>query len=468
MSEKTEKPSRKKLEDARKKGQLARSRVLSSAAVCFGGVCGLLLSVEGTAHRLLGWLTVLLNGQEHSVPHALEQALTVCARAVAPPLLGAVSGALAVGVLSAGLSFRPETVLPKFERIDPSQGFERLFRFRSVIDVLKSAAMVVLLAGLLTLLVRPHAATLLRGARQDGLGGWWMLLNLLQQVLLKSCLALGVFGAFDYGLMRWRHQKDLMMSRDELKREHKDAEGDPHHRKRRSAHRALAQGGPARGISKATAVVVNPTHIAVALRYADGECEAPYLVAKGRDEEAFDLRREARRLGIPVVKDIPLARSLIHYDVGEEIPEELYRAAAVVLKARRRSQRGYCWSKRVRTVISKVLPWPSAERSNRTSPPISRASPRANGSPNPAPPPLEDAAWTKGRKICSCAASAMPAPLSLTWKTRSAFAPCCSQFPERVTVPPRVNLSAFPTTLVRIWCRRTGSVSTRLGRWTGA
>jgi type III secretion protein U len=79
-------------------------------------------------------------------------------------------------------------------------------------------------------------------------------------------------------------------------------------------------------------VVVNPTHIAVALRYASDECEAPYLVAKAREQEALDLRREAVRLGIPVVRDIPLARSLIHYDVGEEIPAELYEAAAAVLR----------------------------------------------------------------------------------------------------------------------------------------
>ena len=123
------------------------------------------------------------------------------------------------------------------------------------------------------------------------------------------------------------------MTREEVKQEHKKSEGDPHHKaKRKALHRQLATGGPARGVQKATAVVVNPTHIAVALRYDQAECEAPYLVAKGREEDAFEIRREAKALGIPVVKDIPLARSLIHYDVGEEIPEELYRAAAAVLK----------------------------------------------------------------------------------------------------------------------------------------
>ncbi len=85
-------------------------------------------------------------------------------------------------------------------------------------------------------------------------------------------------------------------------------------------------------------MVVNPTHITVALRYATKECEAPYLVAKGHEADALGLRREAERLGIPVVRDVPLARSLIHYDVGEEIPEELYQAAAAVLRVARETR----------------------------------------------------------------------------------------------------------------------------------
>ncbi len=142
-----------------------------------------------------------------------------------------------------------------------------------------------------------------------------------------------LLGVADYALARRRHLKDLMMTREETRREYKESEGDPHHKAQRKAlHRQFTQGGAARGVQKATAVVVNPTHLAVALRYDGQECEAPYLVAKGREEDALALRREARRLGIPVIRDVPLARSLIHYDVGEPIPEELYQAAAAVLR----------------------------------------------------------------------------------------------------------------------------------------
>jgi type III secretion protein U len=159
------------------------------------------------------------------------------------------------------------------------------------------------------------------------------LLSLLQPLVIKAAVVLVVLGVGDWMLAKRRHVKDLMMSHQEVKQEHKNSEGDPHHKsKRKSLHKQLANGGRARGVQKATAVVVNPTHIAVALRYAEDECDAPYIVAKAREEDALKLRQEAAALGIPVVRDIPLARSLIHYDVGEEVPEELYQAAAAILK----------------------------------------------------------------------------------------------------------------------------------------
>jgi type III secretion protein U len=164
-------------------------------------------------------------------------------------------------------------------------------------------------------------------------------MGLLGPLALRLAWVLVVLGVGDYALSRRRHVKELMMTREEVKREHKESEGDPHHKSQRKAlQRQLAAGGAARGVQKASVVVVNPTHIAVALRYATEECEAPYLVAKGREADALSLRREAERLGIPVVRDVPLARGLIHYDVGEEIPEELYQAAAAVLRVAQESQ----------------------------------------------------------------------------------------------------------------------------------
>jgi type III secretion protein U len=321
MSEKTEQPSAKRLREARQKGQIPRSRLLSSSAVTLGGLLGFTAFAPEGFERLKAWTSQLLLHQEAT--GVWEEGLGLLARMSAPALGGAFLGSLLVSVAMVGLELNTEHVMPKLERLSPLAGFKRLFSVRSLVEVGKALLVVAVVGVLVWSEVKEVGPDALRAAWLDGALGFagrlaWLLL---------------VLGVADYALARWRHIKDLMMSREEVKREYKESEGDPHHKAQRKAqHRQLSQGGAARGVQKATAVVVNPTHLAVALRYDTEECDAPYLVAKGQEEDALALRREARRLGIPVLRDVPLARSLIHYDIGEPIPEELYQAAAAVLR----------------------------------------------------------------------------------------------------------------------------------------
>jgi type III secretion protein U len=331
VSEKTEQPSEKRLREARRKGQLPRSRLLSSAAVTVGGLVGLGAGwPQGTA-RLSAWTATLL--LEQRADGAWQEGLAVAALLCVPVLVGALLASLAVSIAVAGLAFHPEQVTPQLERISPAAGFKRLFSKRQLTEIGKALLLTGVVGGLLGSALRDDATDALRAAWLPGAAALSVLLERLSTHVVRVAWIVLVLGVGDFLLARRRHVRDLMMTREELKREYKESEGDPHHKGQRKAqHRQLAQGGPARGLHKASAVVVNPTHIAVALRYASDECEAPYLVAKAREQEALDLRREAVRLGIPVVRDIPLARSLIHYDVGEEIPAELYEAAAAVLR----------------------------------------------------------------------------------------------------------------------------------------
>ncbi|SEL51406.1 type III secretion protein U [Stigmatella aurantiaca] len=331
MSDKTEKPTAKRLRDARRKGQIPRSRLLSSSAVTLGGVLGFTAFAPEGFEQLRQWTAHLMVGGE--TVGAWEEGLWLAIRLSLPALGGALVASLSVSLAMAGLGLNLEHVFPKAERISPLAGLKRLFSVRSVLEGLK----VLLVAAVLAALVwdgmeeaGPEAF------RTVGLGGAEALMHLvkmLEPLILRLAVCLVVLGGADYVLARFQHFKDLRMSREEVKREYRESEGDPRHKAQRKAlHRQLAQGGPARGVRRASAVVVNPTHIAVALRYDLQECEAPYLVAKAQEEEALALRREAQRCGIPVVRDVPLARSLISYDVGEPIPEELYQAAAAVLR----------------------------------------------------------------------------------------------------------------------------------------
>lgn len=334
MSEKTHQPTAQKLREARKKGQIPRSKLFTSAAVTLGGLAGTLAFAGDSSVRLQAWTVSLVGLSQQDPTAAMWDGVRVLALCTAPSLVGALGGALAASVaMVGGLEVNADAVTPKLERLDPAEGFKKLFSVRQLVDVLKGLLVAAVIAWLLWSAVRDAAPWAFRGLSHEGAAGFVALLSLLRPAVLKAAAVLLVLGVGDWALARRRHVKDLMMSHEEVKQEHKNSEGDPHHKaKRKAEHKRLASGGPARGVQKATAVVVNPTHIAVALRYDEAECDAPYIVAKGREEDALKLRKSAQEQGIPVIRDIPLARSLVHYDVGEEVPEELYQAAAAVLK----------------------------------------------------------------------------------------------------------------------------------------
>jgi len=331
MSEKTEKPSAKRLRDARRKGQIPRSRLLSSSAVTLGGLLGFTAFAPEGFERLREWTAQLLLEQRSF--NAWEEGLWLLARLSAPAMGGALVASLGVSVAMVGFELNLEHLSPKLERINPAAGLKRLFSVRSLVELAKALVVMGVVTTLVWSEVEKAGPDGLRAVWLDGAVGLSQLVGRLALLATRIAWMLLVLGMGDYALARRRHIQDLMMTREEVKREYKESEGDPHHKAQRKAlHRQFAQGGQARGVQKATTVVVNPTHIAVALRYDSKECEAPYLVAKGREEDALALRSEAQRLGVPVVRDVPLARSLIDYDVGEQIPEELYQTAAVVLR----------------------------------------------------------------------------------------------------------------------------------------
>lgn len=341
MGEKTQQPTPKKLRDAEKKGQIPKSKLLTSAATTLGALLPLTVFGGDAWKRLVAFTSNLLLAQETSPTRALQDGLVLLAVCAAPVLAGAMTASVLAGVGTAGLQFNPDLVSPKLERLDPSEGLKKLFSLRQLVDVLKGLAVAAIIGALFWNAIQSDARVVLQVIQHDGAQGLMHCLSLLTPVLTKSAVLLLALGFADWALMRHRHVKDLMMTQEEVKQEHKNSEGDPHQKsKRKALHKQLAAGGAARGVRSATAVVVNPTHIAVALRYAEDECDAPYIVARGREEDALKLRKEAEALKIPVVRDIPLARSLVQYDVGEEVPEELYQAAAAILKIALETKQG--------------------------------------------------------------------------------------------------------------------------------
>lgn len=330
--DRTEAPTPRRLAEARRKGDVAQSRELTGAAALIGGLAALAAAAPGAAGELAAALATTLARAplvEPAPGAVLGEAARAVLRATLVPALGAAGAGLAAGLLVTRFNLAPGALAPRLERVDPVRGLRRLLAPANLAAVLLGVAKGAALAAVAALWFRGAAAGLAGLPRADAaalLGAAPPLLGLA----LRLAAVFLAFGALDLALAHRRQRRMLRMSRDEVRREHKEDEGDPLHRaERRRLHQALQHAGPVR---QATVVVVNPTHVAVALRHDRAAGDAPRVLAKGTGLAAARLRSAARRAGVPIVRDVALARALHRLaEVGEEIPEELYEAAAAVL-----------------------------------------------------------------------------------------------------------------------------------------
>ncbi|MBI5068534.1 MAG: EscU/YscU/HrcU family type III secretion system export apparatus switch protein [Deltaproteobacteria bacterium] len=333
MSARTERPTPRRLREARRRGEVAVSRELTGAAALAGGLAALGGTGAATAGDLARLLRTSLaeaaSGEPAALP-ALTRAAGAALRAAAPAMAAAVAAGALAGLLQTRFLLAPALAAPRLERLDLAAGLGRVASAQAwgtALLGLARALGVLAAGGWLALRALPALASLPRGSA-GALPSAWSL-RLWPAVLGLAGLLL-FLGLADLLLARHRLQARLRMTRQEVMREQRDDEGEPLLRQeRRRAQRALALAPP---LARAAVLVVNPTHLAVAMAH-DGRSEsAPTVVAKGAGAAAARLRAEARRLGVPVVRNVGLARSLYRLaEVGDAVPEELYQAAAEVL-----------------------------------------------------------------------------------------------------------------------------------------
>ncbi|HET7752401.1 MAG TPA: EscU/YscU/HrcU family type III secretion system export apparatus switch protein [Anaeromyxobacteraceae bacterium] len=330
----TEKPTPKRLQDARRRGEIATSRELTSAAALVAGLIAIALTgpsvVAKLAAHLRGMLAAAPRG-DLAPDAALLMATQQLAGSALAPLAGAAIAACACGALQTRALFAPKAVAVRWSRVSPVAGMRRLFSTSQLavgaLGICKVVAIALLAWTQRDELGRASAA-LAQGCSPAALVP--AVPAAIGPLAFRLCGLLAVFGVGDLLLARRRHERSLRMTPDEIRREQKEQDGDPQHKaERRRAHRSIASAAPA---ARATCVVVNPTHIAVALHHEPGSDDAPVVLAKGSGEQARRIRVDALRAAVPIVKDVALARALFRLaEVGDEIPEELYHAAAAVL-----------------------------------------------------------------------------------------------------------------------------------------
>jgi type III secretion protein U len=341
MSDKTEEASPKRLQDARARGNVPQSREAVSTAAMAAGLAALGASasaIEQGFHR--GFSVALAAARAPSPSRAPSTLGSALARAADEGLvttglaLGAAAGAAGLtGALLVGFLFAPRAAAPSLERLDPGQFLARLAKPRTYVEPAVALAKAAVLVGL----AWAGARALIPLWRQAPGGGVGALPALAEATVRRPLsIVLGAaagFAALDVLYRRWQHARDLRMSKDELQREHKESEGDPHARHARERlHKELLSEATLHNVRKARFVVTNPTHYAVALGWDEETMEAPQLLAKGEGELARRIIAEAHRQGIPVLRDAPLARSLHASEIGDEIPEALYEGVAAIVR----------------------------------------------------------------------------------------------------------------------------------------
>jgi flagellar biosynthetic protein FlhB len=336
--DRTEPATPRRREEARERGQVARSADLSSALILLAAVLALQFLGRSMIGGILSSSTSVLQGLAgvDVEPGTLMLHFGGAFAAVLAgflPFVGVVlAAALGANLLQVGFLFTGEPLVPDLDRINPVSGLGRLLSQRGLLKIvagLLKISVVALVVFWTLWAERVHLVELSGLPFEQMLG---VATELMLTLSLRAALSLLALAVFDYGVQRWQHERDLRMSKREIREELKRYEGDPRIReRRRSLQRQLALQRMMLGVPEATVVITNPTHFAVAVRY-EKPMDAPIVVAKGTEQMALRIRETAMEHGVPIVERKELARALYRtVEVGQVIPSDLYKAVAEIL-----------------------------------------------------------------------------------------------------------------------------------------
>ncbi|WP_298697946.1 flagellar biosynthesis protein FlhB [uncultured Brevundimonas sp.] len=339
---KTEEATPRKLEDARKKGDVAKSPDVGSALALMGASGVILMGGSWFASSLAEQLVPFI-AAPHAMLGALEgdggMALGAQVLWAAAPLFAAVMFAVILGgaggnLAQSGLVFSAEKMKPKWDKVSPMAGFKRIFGPDGLMQFVKTFAKLIAIAAVCWWVLKPHAGEIQMLAALSPVSLLPLARDLVAALLAAALVFLGLTAGADYLWQRMRFAKRMRMTKEELKEDYKQSEGDPHVKARlkqirmqRSRKRMM------QAVPTATVIVTNPTHYSVALRYEPDKGDAaPVCVAKGVDALAMKIREVAREHSVPIVENVPLARALYAaVEVDEIIPREHFEAAAKVI-----------------------------------------------------------------------------------------------------------------------------------------
>jgi flagellar biosynthetic protein FlhB len=338
--EKTEAPTPRRRQEAREEGNIARSTDLTAACILLGSVLLLhmlgLRVLAGMKHLVHSMLTAAHAAnatRADDLPALAHFTIKVLSLSIAPLTLAIMAVALLISVGQVGFVVSTRPLVPNFSRLSPLKGVSNLFNARAAIRVLMSVGKLLVIAALAAWVIYLDLPQILHIGQLQVAPAFAAAAELVYGLALKLALLLLILGILDYTFQRWNHQRELRMSKQEIKEEMKRMEGDPMVKQRRArVARQLALQRIAQAVPKADVIVTNPTHFSVALQYDSATMRAPKVIAKGADFMAMRIRQIAALHGIPLIERKPLAQALYHgVEIGQEIPPEHYAAVAEIL-----------------------------------------------------------------------------------------------------------------------------------------
>ncbi|RJF98686.1 flagellar biosynthesis protein FlhB [Noviherbaspirillum saxi] len=337
--EKTEPASSRRLEQAREEGDVPRSRELATCTVLLAGALGLMFTGEGLVRRLNSMLTSGLSFErEQAFDFDLLLmrlgASTIDVLIGLAPLAGIlILVALGSPMLIGGWLFTAKSLMPNFGRLNPMSGLGNMFSVRALVELLKAVGKTLLVGSIAWVVISSQIEPMLALSAEPLASGGAHLGDLLLTGFITIVCGLVVIALIDVPYVLWQYASKLKMTREELRQESKESDGDPQVKARiRQLQREMAKRRMMSEVPTADVVVTNPTHYAVALKYTEGKMRAPTVVAKGADEVAAKIREIAAENKVALLEAPPLARALYrHAELGDEIPASLYTAVAEVL-----------------------------------------------------------------------------------------------------------------------------------------
>ncbi len=345
--EKTEEPTAKKLSDARNDGKVAKSRELDNAV----GLLLLFVLLQVTMSNLGGGMLRLFETFYNRIPEILdENASGMTARSVSRIVQRALVDAFwmvlpffavgflamfVVNLLQVKWKVTTKPLKPDFKKFNPINGFKRFFSKDSLVELIKSFAKIILITWMAYSAVADDTRQLLLLYDMNLMQAIMLVGSIILNAGMKISIAYFIIGIIDYIYQKWKFKDEMKMTKQEVKDEYKNSEGDPQIKgKQRARMREASQRRMMQDVPKADVVITNPTHYAVALKYDAEQSQAPVVLAKGADHLALQIKEKAKEADIEIVENKPLARMLYaNVEVGEEIPPELYQTVAEILAA---------------------------------------------------------------------------------------------------------------------------------------